>query len=429
MAGLSFVRVQRSMEITRYPKWASRMEPGNWYRVSGDTPDLGLPPTPVGTRYLEDTDPARDRRLNPPTSTRERIRRLVGSDWTAPWSGKVAFSAITEAWNGAVFASRFGRSGAMIVFGGGHNDYFGSDVHAFDIARREWRRLSDGFVTGEADDYGEGAIYPDAVYPDGSPLPPHTYDYVQYDEVGNDFILLKGQTELGRDVKAVTIPHLFNLDTVTWRSGPLHRSAILNSGGFSTWDAKRRVLWGHSGDDGGGNAFIAYCPDGTNPDGMVGNWRELHPSKLPGEANHNTMQIHEDADLIVVGLHARDALAFIDPESPGDAIAPAVSLGPKPHIHEYAALEYSAGMGSLVYYSANDGAAVYAINWDGEARWRALSAPTSMNPVADAAAQSRYHVNLAHTFGRFRIAHFDNMDLALLVRHVDSPVYAMRLQG
>jgi len=415
--------------IPEAPGWVSAMEPGHWYRISGDTPDLGLPPTPIGTRYLEDNDPARNPALNPPTSLKERVRRRLGRDWIAPWRGRVGFSSVTEAWNGAVHASRYGRSGAMIVFGGGHNDYFGSDVHAFDIARREWRRLADGFVTGEAGDYGEGVIYPNAIYPDGSPLPPHTYDYVQYDEVGNNFLLLKGQTELGPSVKAVAIPHLFNLDTFTWRRGPLHQSAILNSGGFTTWDAKRRLLWGHSGDDGGGNAFIAYCPDGVNPDGTVGSWREFLPSKLPGEANHNAMQIHVDADLIVVALHGRNELAIIDPRKPSDAIAPAVSLGPKPRIHEYAALEYSVGLGSLVYYSAVDGAVVYAIDWDGEARWHALTGPESLDPIADAAAQSQHHVNRAHTFGRFRIAHFDKVDLAILIRHVDSPVYAMRLSG
>ena len=393
---------KQANRIPERPEWASNMDPGHWYRISGSAPDLGLSPTPIGTRYLKDNDPARDRTLNPPTSLKQRVRSLVGRSWTAPWQGRLGFSSITDAWNGAVYASGFGRSGAMIVFGGGHNDYFGSDVHAFDIANREWRRLSTGFVTGEADEYGEGAIYTDAVYPDGSPLPPHTYDYVQYDDVGNDFILLKGQTELGPNVKAVAIPHLFNLDTLTWRHGPRHRTAILNSGGFTTWDAKRRVLWGHAGDDGGGNAFIAYRPDGVNPDGTVGSWCELHPSKLPGEANHNAIQIHPDADLIVVALHARDALALIDPRYPGDTITPVISLGPKPHIHEYAALEYSAGLGSLVYYSAADGAAVYAIDRDGNARWYALSAPASLDPVADAAAQSRYPVSREHTFGRRR---------------------------
>jgi hypothetical protein len=411
----------------QFPQWASAMQPGHWFRISGNAPDLNLAPTAIGTRYLEDNDPALDPALNPPMSLKERARRLVGRDWIAPWSGRMGLSSITEAWNGAVYASRAGPSGAMIVFGGGHNDYFGSDVHAFDLAHREWRRLTTGFTSGRPDEYGEAAIYPDAVYPDNSPLPPHTYDYVQYDEVGNDFILLKGQTELGPNVKAVAIPHLFNLDTLTWRRGPQHRSAILNSGGFTTWDGSRRVLWGHSGDDGGGNAFVAYSPDGVNPDGTVGMWREFHPSKLQGEANHNAMQIHPDADSILVAIHPRDSLGVIDPKYPGEAIAPVKSCGAKPQIQEYAALEYSMALRSLVYYSAADGAAVYAIDWDGEARWHALSAPSSLDPVPDAAALSRHHVNRAHTFGRFRIAHFDDADLAILVRHVDSPVYAMRL--
>ena len=71
----------------------------------------------------------------------------------------------------------------------------------------------------------------------------------------------------------------------------------------------------------------------------------------------------------------------------------------------------------------------YLEDWDGEAAWRLLSAPASLDPVDDAAGESRYHVNQSHTFGRFRVAHFDEFDLALLVRHVDSPVYAMRLPG
>lgn len=411
------------------PDWVSSMQPGHWYRISGDVPDLGLPPAPVGTRYLQDNDPACDPALNRPSGLTEYIRRLAGRDPIAPWRGRVGLPAITEAWNGAVFASRCGQSGAMIVFGGGHDDYFGSDVHAFDLGRREWRRLSDGFVTGKPREYGQDAIYSATLYPDGSPLPPHTYDYIQYDATGNDLILLKGQTELGPNVKAATIPHLFNLNTLTWRSGPEHPAARLNSGGFSTWDARRRLLWGHCGDDGAGNAFVAYRPDGDNPDGTVGSWNEFWPNKLPGEASHNAMQMHPEADLIVLALHARNVLAIIDPGNPGVALAPVASTGPRPRIHAYAALEYSLRAGSLVYYSAADGASVYAIDWDGRARWRALSASSSLDPIADAAARSRHQVNQKHTFGRFRIAHFATVDIAVLVRHVDSPVYALRLPG
>ena len=168
------------------PSWIERMTPCCWYAVSGDHPDLELTPTAAGTRYLVDNDPARDPKLNPPRTIGEHGRRMLGREPNAPWHGAVGFSAITEAWNGAVYASRYGRSGSMIVFGGGHNDYFGSDVHAFDLASREWRRISDGYVGGTDHDYGAGARYPESVYPDGSPLPPHTYDYVQFDPVGND---------------------------------------------------------------------------------------------------------------------------------------------------------------------------------------------------------------------------------------------------
>jgi hypothetical protein len=420
--------VPKRLTLPQLPEWTGRMATGCWYRISGDAPDLGLAPTPPGTRYLQDNDPARDRRLNPAGSAAERVRRLLGREWKAHWSGRAGFSSITEAWNSAVYASRYGQSGSMVVFGGGHNDYFGSDVHAFDVADRRWRRLTTGYVTGGPDEYGEGAIYPQAVYPDGSPLPPHTYDYVQYDDVGNDFLLLKGQTELGPNVKAAPIPHLFNLASLTWRRGPKHPLAIVNSGGFSTWDAKRRLLWGHSGDDGGGNAFVAFSPDGVNTDATVGVWREFHPNKVPGEANHNAMQFHPIADVIVLSLHARDSLAMIDPRYPAAAIAPLISRGAKPRIHEYAALQYSPCLNALVYYSASDGAAVHAVVLDGDAaHWHTLTNPASLDPIDDAARQTQRTINKAHTFGRFRVAHFSESDLALLVRHVDSPVYAMRL--
>ena len=409
------------------PDWASAMQSGQWYRISGDTPDLGLRRTPIGTRFLVDNDPAHEQALNPAATPKEYARRLLGRRWLAPWSGRVGFSSITEAWNGAVLASRFGRSGSMVVFGGGHNDYFGSDVHAFDLERREWRRLSTGFVAGEPNDYGEGAYYPDSVYPDGSPLPPHTYDYVQYDEVGNDFILLKGQTQLGPSVQAIAIPHMFNLDTLTWRHGPRHPSAILNAGGFTTWDAKRRVLWGHSGDEGGGHAFVAFCPDGLNEDATVGSWREFHPSKLPGEANHNAMQLIPDEDRLVIAVHARNAFGTINPEAPEQPLAMIAATEGHPPLREYAALEYSSELRKLVYYSALDGAAVYAISLDGVAHWSLLTKGASLDPIDDAARESKYHVNRSHTFGRFRIANYADCELAILVRHVDSPVYALRM--
>lgn len=420
------------------PPWLNRMDLLQWYTISGDHPDLGLQPTPPGSRYLSDNDPARDPHLNPARTLKERLRRMLGRDPKSPWHGVAGFSAITEAWNSSVYASRFGASGSMIVFGGGHNNYFGSDVHAFDLASREWSRISDGYVEGTDRDYGVGARYPDSVYPDGSPLPPHTYGYVQYDPLGNDYILLKGQTELGRAVKAVAIPHLFNLDTLCWRRGPKHPTAILNSGGCTTWDNLRRVLWGHSGDDGGGNAFIGFCPDGNNGNATCGRWTDHFPNKLPGIANHNAMQIDPVHDIIVVSVHERDELHALNPLDPAREIARLKSVGSKPLLRPFAALEYAPNIARLVYFSPLDDGIVYTIapsleqgsrsgsivDWI----WRAHQpAAGSLNPIAHAAAHSRFGVNVSHVFGRFRIASFEGVDVAILLRHVDSPVYAWRL--
>ena len=420
------------------PPWVERMSLLRWYAISGDHPGLELQATAPGTRYLIDTDPARDPELNPARTLKERLRRILGREPKSPWHGVAGFSAITEGWNGAAYASRYGPSGSMIVFGGGHNDYFGSDVHAFDLASREWRRITDGYVSGRDDEYGEGALYPDAVYPDGSPLPPHTYDYVQYDPSGNDYVLFKGQTELGPNVKAIAIPHLLNLDTLKWRHGPRHPTAVLNSGGWTTWDASRRVIWGHSGDDGRGNAFIGYSPDGDNGDGTFGRWTEHFPNKLPGIANHNAMQIDPVRDRIIVSVHARDALYAIDPADPGREIVRLESSGSKPVLRSYAALEYAPNLESLVYFSALDRGVVYTITALPGRRspdklvdklsWHAYVHPAdTLDPIADAASRSRFSVNLSQTFGRFRVASFGAVDLAVLVRHVDSPVYAMRL--
>jgi hypothetical protein len=390
----------------------------------------------MGTRYLQDGDPAMDGLLNPPRGLEMILRRLARRYIKAPWSGRCDFRSITEAWNGAVFADRYGKSGAMIVFGGGHDDYFGSDVHAFDLATRQWKRISDGYVSGEPDEYGQGAVYPNAVYPDGSPLPPHTYEYVQYDPLGNDFLLLKGQAELGPDVRPTPIPHIFNLDTLTWRRGPKQESAILNSSGWTTWDAARRILWGNSGAD--GNAFIGFSPDSDNDDGTFGSWGKLLPNKIPDEADHNAMTIDPLRDIIVVLVHGLNALYAIDPAEPEKAIVRLSSCGSKPTIMPYSAIEYAPNLDTLIYYSANDGANIYSIKAPSGSTWSHLTSRSwswsnileqsnGIDPVADAAAASRHRVSKAHTFGRFRVATYGSADVAILVRHVDSPVYIMRL--
>ena len=287
---------------------------------------------------------------------------------------------------------------------------------------------------------GAGAVYADAEYPDGSPLPPHTYEYVQYDPVKNDLILFKGQSELGPDVKAIAIPHMLHLPTRCWRRGPQHAVARLNSGGCTTWDGKRRVIWGNSGDAGNGNAFLMFRPDGEHSDGTFGSWGTHYPNKLPGMADHNAMQIDPVRDIIVIPVHARDELVAIDPNRPDRPALSLRSTGPRPRIKPFSAIEYAPNLDAFIYCSAADGAPIYSISAPdgssfaeltaGQWRWcNLLDQDNTLNPIVDAQAQSSYPMNRDHTFGRLRVASFGSTDLAILVRHIDSPVYVLRLNS
>ena len=209
---------------------------------------------------------------------------------------------------------------------------------------------------------------------------------------------------------------------------------MLNSGGCTTWDAARRIMWGHSGDDGGGNAFIGFRPNGDNGDGTFGSWGTHYPNKLHGAANHNAMQIDPVRDIIIVVVSAFDALYAVEPGQPQREIIPLTSSGNKPLISEYAALEYAPNLDRFVYYSANDGPQIYSIAapagsslTGGAWTWQGLVNNDGLDPIADAQAISKHAVNRSHTFGRFRIATYGKIDLAILVRHIDTPVYAMRL--
>ena len=195
------------------------------------------------------------------------------------------------------------------------------------------------------------------------------------------------------------------------------------------------MLWGHSGDDGGGNAFVGFYPDGDNGDATFGRWTNRFPNQLPGIANHNAMQIHPVHDIIVVSVHARDALHALDPADPAREIVRVTSVGAKPLLRPYAALQYAPNIARLVYFSPLDEGIVYTIAPSSgsasglieEWRWQAHEPAAGLRPIADASRESRFGVNSPHVFGRFRIASIEGIDVAILVRHVDSPVYAWRL--
>ncbi|HEX7897489.1 MAG TPA: FecR family protein [Planctomycetota bacterium] len=83
------------------------------------------------------------------TLVAERIRRLAPNAWLALPGTKlrpVAAKAkgdprgVMESWSGAVLDTRRNR---LVVWGGGHTNYYGNEVYAFDLASLRWERLTE----------------------------------------------------------------------------------------------------------------------------------------------------------------------------------------------------------------------------------------------------------------------------------------------
>jgi hypothetical protein len=78
-----------------------------------------------------------------------------------------AIAKIT-AWSGAALDADGCR---LFVWGGGHSDYAGNEVYAFDLQVLKWERLSEPSVP----DRSRAPLYPD-----GQPRARHTYNYLEF---------------------------------------------------------------------------------------------------------------------------------------------------------------------------------------------------------------------------------------------------------
>jgi hypothetical protein len=147
------------------------------------------------------------------------------------------------------------------------------------------------------------------------------------------------------------------------------------------------MLWIHSGDAGGGDTFVGYCPDGENRDGSWGSWHHHCSNKFPGRADHNAMQLLPELDLLIVAVHASDALYAIAPSAPERPPVHLVSSGDKPVLRPYASLQHAANAHCLVYFSPQDAGDLFAVTpangaWD----WRRIKPELqSRNLIKDAA--------------------------------------------
>lgn len=166
----------------------------------------------VSTSAAGETEPTlfEHRLIDMPANTWLEIPNTQLVEVCAPPSfgvaGRMGCAGITEAWSGGAYG-RGPRK--MFVWGGGHNDYWGNEVYAFDLRSGRWERLTDpspgSLVSASASD----------PLPDGRPDSRHTYDGLQFIERTGRLFSQGGAIAPGGGGSSVT--WLFDPATRVWQ--------------------------------------------------------------------------------------------------------------------------------------------------------------------------------------------------------------------
>jgi hypothetical protein len=112
-------------------------------------------------------------------------------------------AAVVTAWSGAAYDERRHR---LLVWGGGHRNYCGNEVYAFDVDALRWQRLTEP----SAPPFDRDPL------PDGRPAARHTYDGLQYLS-GADRLFAFGGSR-STDGNGTRTTWLFDPDSGRWSS-------------------------------------------------------------------------------------------------------------------------------------------------------------------------------------------------------------------
>lgn len=162
---------------------------------------------------------------------------------TGPWRGYGDSREVFKTWTGGVYAPAVSQYGGVVAFGGGHGAYSGNEAYLFDLTTRLWRRV------GMPSNYGESSEV-DGEFPDGQPMPPHTYHHCMYQSPANgggamgSFVFL-GPTGSSSTKRAWRLP----LDTGPNTRGAWSKFSNLQAQGISmnysavAYDPTRNLWW------------------------------------------------------------------------------------------------------------------------------------------------------------------------------------------
>lgn len=308
---------------------------------------------------------------------------------------------LINAWSGAAMDSTRGR---LIVWGGGHNDYGGNELYAFDVLASppSWSRLTDPTPNPNRCQ-GQNS--------DGTPVARHTYNGLSYIAFAERFFGFGGGSDCGSGSGAG--------EDMTW---------TYDLGGMSGWERQMPsgdIPGNKNGVESGydpvtGRVYLRNRTWLSYYDYAENRWVRAARSQTGGWYGDDTTGVIDPVRRLMFFVGGNeftvfdlDAQVFLDVSSSGDRVIESANAP---------GLAYDPVSGRVVAWSGEPSLGlrpedVYALDTESFEWTRHPPAPTnSVTPTPRTASGG--------TYGRFRYVHMRN--LFVLVNAVDENVFLYR---
>jgi len=328
-------------------------------------------------------------------------------------------SAVLNDWTGGAFASEEGALGSLLVWGGGHNGYYGNEVYLFDLETLLWSRASEPTVGQVPGDPTSFDLDQDTcVFYDGQPIASHTYDSSLYIPTTRQYFLpINGDAPSAPPGSPTGCSSkyggAFEFSTGTWSIGS-EAAPIATRYVTGAYDAARDAAWILNNLSGFGG-LAKY-------DVKTDHWSEFESSRS-STADAANGAIDPVRDLLVVADFAPgENLVFA--KDLGDPDAPRIVLDTTGDIEiqqqTKVGFEWVPALGMFVAWSS--GADLYYL-LPPTGDWR--TDPWVWTKVVLAGMSPMDPVN--GPYSKFQVV--PALDIALVVTERTDAVYAVRLTG
>jgi hypothetical protein len=304
-------------------------------------------------------------------------------------SGFTGILSVMAAWSGGAYDTKRDR---LIIWGGGHTDYSGNEVYAFDIASLKWIRLN-------APSKDVGGSESSGIYPDNAPRARHTYNYITYVPTIDRFCSAGGTGMYPSGQTNDEITRCFDFEKLAWEAKSIAPTA--NIGTLAAYDPVTKKVWSLAGGQSG--LFASW-------DGAADKWNKFNEN---GWTDYSYTPAIGQGRMVLCGGGKVSLLDILQPDAP---IKEMNTTGPDIMVKEYSpGFVYDSKANLFVGWDG--GKDLYALDL-GKASWTKVALATT-NLVTPTAGQKN------GTFGRFQ--YIPSRDLFIGVNGVEDNVYFFRL--